>query len=187
MKIAAWTITAGLVLAGCATATDGPATSASAGASGGGGGPIAYAQLRDKDGAVKGRATARPMGDGVHIEGALEGLAPGTYAVHVHAVGVCTPPDFASAGPHWNPEGRQHGAQNPAGPHKGDLPNVTIGANGRGKVSAHVMGVTMTGGPNAMLDADGAALVVHAGVDDYRTDPTGNAGGRQACGAFSAG
>lgn len=152
-----------------------------------GGGPIAYAQLRDKDGAAKGRATARPMGDGVHITAAFENVPPGTYAVHVHTTGVCTPPDFTSAGAHWNPEGKQHGVANPAGPHKGDLANVTIGAGGNGNLSTHINGVTMTGGRNALLDADGAALVIHSGVDDNRTDPTGNAGGRMACGVFSAG
>jgi superoxide dismutase, Cu-Zn family len=148
-----------------------------------GGGPIAYADIRDKDGAARGRATARPMGDGVHVSAALENVAPGTYAFHVHSTGTCTPPDFTSAGPHWNPDGKQHGKDNPAGPHKGDLPNVTIGADGRGSVSSHIGGVTMAG----LMDADGAAVILHAGVDDYRTDPTGNAGGRAACGVFSIG
>ena len=150
------------------------------------GASVAYAQLADKDGAAKGRATARQMGDGVHVNAALENVAPGTYAVHVHATGTCTPPDFASAGPHWNPGSKQHGKDNPAGAHKGDLPNVTIGADGRGTVSSHIGGVTMTGA-NALLDSDGAAVVLHAGIDDYRTDPTGNAGGRVACGVFSTG
>jgi Cu-Zn family superoxide dismutase len=147
----------------------------------------AAAELKDKAGASKGRATAQAMGNGVHVTANLANVAPGTYAVHVHTVGNCTAPDFTSAGPHWNPEGKQHGKDNPAGPHKGDLPNVTIGADGRGTVSSHITGVTLTGGSNALLDADGAAVVLHAGVDDYRTDPTGNAGGRAACGVFAAG
>ena len=177
-------IVAALLIGGavsaCSTTMDeAPATQGAAAM----GGPIAYAQVADKAGDVKGRATARPMGDGVHVTAALENVAPGTYAVHVHSVGACTPPDFTSAGPHWNPESKQHGKDNPAGAHKGDLPNVTIGADGRGNVSSHISGVTMTG----LLDADGAALVLHAGTDDYRTDPTGNAGGRAACGVFSAG
>ena len=143
----------------------------------------ATAELKDKDGASKGRATAQAMGNGVHVTATLENVSPGTHAFHVHAVGTCTPPDFSSAGPHWNPENKQHGKENPAGAHKGDLPNVTIGADGRGTVSSHIMGVTMAG----LLDADGAAVILHAGVDDYRSDPTGNAGGRMACGVFSAG
>lgn len=151
------------------------------------GAQAATAQLVDKGGAPKGRATARPMGDGVHVTAELENVAPGPYAVHVHSVGTCTAPDFTSAGPHWNPANKQHGKDNPAGPHKGDLPNVKIGSSGRGSVSQHISGVTLAGGADAMLDADGAAIVRHAGVDDYRTDPTGNAGGRMACGPFAAG
>ncbi len=177
----------GLGLNACTTTTDG---GGAAQAPASGGGPVAYAQLKDAAGALKGRAVARPMRDGVHVDATVENMAPGTYAIHVHQDGVCAPPDFASAGPHWNPAGRQHGKDNPAGPHKGDLPNVTVGANGRGAVSMHISGVTMTGedaAPNALLDPDGAAVVLHAGVDDYRTDPSGNAGGRVACGAFSAG
>ena len=161
-------------------------TPAAQGAASAGGGTTAAAELKDKDGASKGRATARAMGDGVHVTAELVNVTPGTYAVHVHTTGTCTPPDFTSAGPHWNPESKQHGKDNPAGPHKGDLPNVTIGADGRGTVSQHISGVAMTGGTNALLDADGAAVVLHAGADDYRTDPTGNAGGRAACGVFSA-
>ncbi len=149
--------------------------------------PVAHVELMDKDGQSKGRATARPMGDGVHVTGELANVTPGTYAIHVHTTGTCTAPDFTSAGPHWNPEGKQHGKENPSGPHKGDLPNVTVGADGKAKVSAHISGVTMTGGTAALLDADGAALVLHAGVDDYKSDPTGNAGGRAACGVFKAG
>ena len=179
------TVIASALMVGACTATmdDAPAAQGGSEATGA---PIAYARLVDRDGALKGRASARQMGDGVHVTVALENVAPGTYAVHVHAKGACTPPDFTSGGPHWNPESRQHGKDNPAGPHKGDLPNVTIGADGRGNVSSHIAGVTMTGS-NALLDADGAALVLHVGSDDYRTDPTGNAGGRAACGVFSAG
>ncbi len=185
-------IVAALALGGtvnaCSAAMDAPAASGSGQAAmTAGSAPVAQAELRDKDGALKGRATARPMGDGVHVTGSLENVAPGTYAIHVHTTGMCTPPDFTSAGSHWNPEGKQHGKENPAGPHKGDLPNVTVGADGRATVSQHIMGVTMTGGDAALLDGDGAALVLHAGVDDYKTDPTGNAGGRMACGVFKAG
>lgn len=180
--IASALMVGGGVNACTATMDDAPTQGAGAAA----GAPLAAAQLADRNGAAKGRATAQAMGDGVHVTVALENVAPGTYAVHVHAIGVCTPPDFTSAGPHWNPGGKQHGKDNPAGPHKGDLPNVTIGADGRGTVSSHIDGVTLTGGSNALLDADGAAVVLHSGVDDYRTDPTGNAGGRMACGVFSA-
>src|SRR5687768_9191686 len=112
------------------------------------------------------------------------GLPHGVHGLHVHAVGRCDPPTFDSAGPHWNPAARRHGMNNPAGPHAGDLPNVTVAANG-------VLGETVTlsaaslttpaGVPGALLDADGAALVLHAQADDYLTDPSGNSGARIAC------
>lgn len=180
VAIASALLVGGGVNACSATMNDGPSAQGAAAA---GGASIAYAEIKDKDGAGKGRATARSMGDGIHVTVAFENVNPGTYAFHVHSVGTCTPPDFTSAGPHWNPDGKQHGKDNPAGPHKGDLPNVTIGADGRGSASSHISGVTMAG----LLDADGGAVILHAGVDDYRTDPTGNAGGRAACGVFSSG
>jgi len=112
------------------------------------------------------------------------GLPHGIHGVHVHGVGRCDAPDFASAGAHWNPAGRKHGANNPAGPHAGDMPNVEVAANG-------VLGTTLTlpnanlfapaGSAGALLDADGAALVIHAAADDYMTDPSGNSGARIAC------
>lgn len=112
------------------------------------------------------------------------GLPHGVHGVHIHAVGRCDPPDFASAGPHWNPAGRKHGASNRNGPHGGDLPNVEVAANG-------VLGAMVTlpnasllgppGTPGALLDADGAALMIHAMADDNMTDPSGNSGGRIAC------
>jgi Cu-Zn family superoxide dismutase len=108
-------------------------------------------------------------------------LPPGTHGAHIHAVGRCDQPDFASAGPHWNPTGRQHGRENPAGAHMGDLPNLVIGANGRGSLEFNIPGGWMRRGANPVLDADGAAFVIHAAADDHRTDPSGNSGARIAC------
>jgi len=105
------------------------------------------------------------------------GLSHGVHGVHVHAVGKCEPPDFASAGPHWNPTGKKHGMNNPAGPHSGDLPNVVVAANG-------VLGATLVlsaANMSSLIDADGAALVIHAAADDNVTDPSGNSGARIAC------
>jgi Cu-Zn family superoxide dismutase len=105
------------------------------------------------------------------------GLPHGVHGVHVHAVGKCDPPDFASAGPHWNPTGKKHGMSNPAGPHAGDLPNVVVKANG-------VLGATLVlsaASMSSLIDADGAALVIHAVADDNMTDPSGNSGARIAC------
>jgi len=118
---------------------------------------------------------------------AATGLPPGPHGAHLHAVGRCDPPDFSSAGPHWNPTNRQHGTDNPAGPHMGDMPNLTAAQDGSGTIDFTVRGATMQGGQQALLDADGAALVIHADADDYRTDPSGNSGGRIACAVIGAG
>lgn len=112
-------------------------------------------------------------------------MPPGTYGAHVHTTGRCDPPDFASAGPHWNPTGQQHGKNNPRGMHKGDLPNLMVGTDGRGSFEFTIPRASISGGAMRMLDADGAALVVHQSADDYRTDPSGNSGGRIACGVLS--
>ncbi|HEY0311032.1 MAG TPA: superoxide dismutase family protein [Allosphingosinicella sp.] len=150
--------------------------------------PSASAAIADAAVRTVARAKIRqgPNGLSVHVEAA--GLAPGTYGVHLHAVGRCEVPAFASAGPHWNPTARQHGRDNPAGSHMGDLPNLTIAADGRGTLDFDLSGAALTGpGPNVLLDADGAAIVIHAQPDDYRTDPSGNSGARIACGVLAAG
>jgi Cu-Zn family superoxide dismutase len=111
------------------------------------------------------------------------GLPHGVHGIHVHSVGRCDTPDFASAGPHWNPAGRKHGTANPAGPHAGDLPNVIAAANGTLGETVTLSGANLLGAGAAgtLLDADGAALVLHAAADDYATDPSGNSGARIAC------
>ena len=110
------------------------------------------------------------------------GLPHGVHGLHVHAVGRCDPPEFTSAGPHWNPVSRKHGMNNPEGPHAGDLPNVTVAANGVLGETVTLTGASLTAtGPDLLLDADGAALVLHAAADDYVTDPSGNSGARIAC------
>lgn len=111
------------------------------------------------------------------------GLPTGQHGAHIHAVGRCDAPGFTSAGGHWNPTQREHGHRNPQGPHKGDLGNVGVGADGRLVAALSVPGAALhPGGPNAALhDADGAALVIHARPDDERTDPSGNSGDRIAC------
>lgn len=105
------------------------------------------------------------------------GLPLGIHGIHVHAVGRCDAPTFETAGPHWNPSQRAHGFNNPAGPHAGDMPNVTIAATGVLQENVALSGASLA----ALADADGAALVIHAAADDYRTDPSGNSGGRIAC------
>jgi Cu-Zn family superoxide dismutase len=130
-------------------------------------------------GASIGAVQAEPRAAGIYLRIAAEGLSPGEHGLHLHAVGRCDGPSFESAGAHWNPSGRQHGHLNPQGPHAGDLPNLTASANGRGAIN-----FLITGG--SLADADGTSLVIHAQPDDYRTDPSGNSGGRIACAVVAA-
>lgn len=142
------------------------------------------ADVRNAGGTAVATASAAGEGGGLRVRIEAAGLAPGTYGIHVHAVGRCDPPGFDSAGPHWNPTGREHGSQNPQGPHFGDLPNLQVGTDGAGSLEFTIPGAGLTGDSGALLDGDGAALLVHAGPDDYRTDPSGNSGARIACGVF---
>jgi Cu-Zn family superoxide dismutase len=121
------------------------------------------------------RSWQTPAGLALRVEAG--GLPAGVHGIHVHAVGRCDPPDFQTAGAHWNPASKKHGSRNPLGPHAGDLPNIDVGANG-----ALAATVTLAGANLASLaDADGSALVIHAAPDDYMTDPSGNSGARIAC------
>jgi superoxide dismutase, Cu-Zn family len=144
-------------------------------------------QLLGSNGELIGTARLVQEADGTRVTATLAGLPPGSYAVHLHAIGRCEAPGFTSAGGHFNPAGRQHGSRNPAGDHAGDLPNVDVGADRRGSLDAVRPGLRLVGGTAPLVDADGAAVVVHAEPDDYLTDPTGNAGARLACGILSYG
>jgi superoxide dismutase, Cu-Zn family len=164
-----WTFFALLGLAGCA-AIDPQ-----------GGAPVA---LINASGQPIGSIRAWQTAGGVTFRIDASGLPHGIHGLHVHSVGRCDPPDFASAGPHWNPAARKHGMNNPAGPHAGDLPNVEVAANGVLGATVTLPGATLVGGVGAggaLIDADGAALVLHAQADDYVTDPSGNSGARIAC------
>jgi len=147
---------------------------------------IAVAPVLMGQGASAGVAMLIRQKDGLALRLELTGLPAGEHGLHLHTKGLCVGPDFVSAGGHLNPEHHQHGHDNPLGAHLGDLPNITAGADG---LVTSV--VPLTGAPDAliaaMFDADGVALVVHAKADDYKTDPTGNAGGRIACGVFRRG
>jgi Cu-Zn family superoxide dismutase len=148
---------------------------------------VVTADVNNAEGHAVAEARATQESDGVRIHVTASGMQPGTYGAHVHAVGRCDAPDFASAGGHWNPTEKHHGRLNPQGQHMGDLPNLTIGANGNGEVDYLIAGATLHGGEHPMLDDDGAAVVIHAGPDDYRSDPSGNSGARMACGVFAGG
>jgi superoxide dismutase, Cu-Zn family len=145
-------------------------------------GPRAAAELKDKDGKTVGRVFFRQAPDGVFVRLEVRGLAPGLHAVHIHAVAKCEGPAFTSAGDHFNPTQRKHGLKNPDGAHAGDLTNMLVAKNGFGRFESLTDAITLNAGPTSVFDADGSALVIHEGVDDYVTDPAGNAGDRVACG-----
>jgi superoxide dismutase, Cu-Zn family len=147
----------------------------------------AKAQLKDSKGKDVGTAVLTQTPAGVLIKLSLMGVPAGEHAFHIHAVGKCEPPSFESAGGHFNPGHAHHGIMAGEG-HAGDMPNLYVPANGA--LSLEVLNNKVTldkGKPNSLFDGDGSSLVIHANVDDYKSDPAGNAGARIACGAISAG
>ncbi len=144
---------------------------------------VARTTLTDVTGRSVGSAEISQTGTTLYLNASVSGQTSGEHGIHFHAVGKCEAPGFTTAGGHLNPSAHQHGSLNPAGPHLGDLPNITVAADGAGSVNVPLSGV-----PDevvvAMFDADGTALVFHAGPDDYKTDPSGNSGGRLACGVL---
>ncbi len=155
----------------------------------GGGALHASASFVDASGATVGWARLVEDGTGrVHVNIHVDGLTPGLHGVHIHAVGACAP-TFAAAGGHYNPLGHQHGLENPAGPHAGDLPNLEVNAAGVGHLDATTDRVTLSPGPATLFDttagAIGSAFIIHANPDDQVTDATnGGSGARIACGVI---
>lgn len=169
-SMAAATATA-VALAGCTTLDEVPLEA------------VGQARLNFADGRPAGAASLLRDGRGLRIVVNVAGLAPGPHGFHLHTTGKCEGPGFTSAGGHLNPGSRKHGTLAAGGAHLGDLPNLQVGPAGSGGTTEVV-----AGGPGALgaiFDADGTAVIVHANPDDYRTDPTGNAGDRVACGVFS--
>ena len=144
--------------------------------------PAANASLTDAGGRAVGSARFRQTPRGVLVQLDLRNATPGIHAVHVHAVGQCDPPSFESAGDHFEPANRQHGFLNPSGHHAGDLPNVNVPSSRELSAEFLLPDVTLDAGPRPLLDANGAAIVVHADKDDHMTDPSGESGDRLICG-----
>jgi Cu-Zn family superoxide dismutase len=143
----------------------------------------ANAVLKDAQGKEVGTATLATTPSGTLITLELTAAPPGAHAFHIHTTGKCEPPKFESAGGHFNPDDSKHGFVNEGGPHAGDMPNIHVPDNGKFTVEVLNSLVNLSG-ENALLDDDGAALVIHGDGDDYKSDPAGHAGDRIACGVI---
>ncbi len=148
-------------------------------------GPQAVAMLKTADGKSVGKAMVTQGANGLDLVLDVNGMPQGNHGIHIHSVGQCDAPSFDSAGGHWNPTNKGHGVANDAGPHMGDFVNLEVVSGGTGHLERPIDGATLEGGQNALLDADGAAFIVHAGQDDQMNDPSGNSGARLACGVFA--
>lgn len=144
----------------------------------------AKATIIDVQGRVIGSAEVKNMKDsGMRVTVKVKGLTRGDHGIHLHSIGTCEGPKFTSAGAHWNPHGKMHGLNSGDGAHAGDMPNLQISKRGNGKLVYEVADGRVKG-DFALMDEDGASLVIHAQTDDQRTDPSGNSGDRIACGVF---
>ncbi|GGA11179.1 superoxide dismutase [Blastomonas marina] len=145
---------------------------------------VGQATLSYANGAPAGTVQLLESGNRLRVTAAVVGAPEGVHGFHLHQTGTCARPDFTSAGGHLNPEGKNHGTLDPDGAHLGDLPNLIVAADGTGTIDAMLSG-DRADAIAAIFDADGTAVVLHAGADDYKTDPSGDAGSRIACGVVS--
>ncbi len=146
-------------------------------------GATASAELKNAEGKKVGEVKLRETPNGIIADLKVTGIPKGEHAFHIHEVGKCEPP-FKTAGGHYNPAGHQHGIENPKGKHVGDLPNLHVKDDGTYEVTFFIDQVSFSG-KNPLFDKDGSAFVIHAGADDYSSDPAGNAGDRIACGVVT--
>lgn len=164
-------VTAGLGLASCETINDIPTER------------LASAQLSFANGVPAGTAQVVASGERVTLGIGVTGMSPGPHGFHLHTTGDCRAPDFTSAGGHLNPLGAEHGKDNPKGSHVGDLPNLEVGASRTASTTVD-LGHDRAALMDWLFDNDGTAIVIHAGPDDYKSDPAGAAGPRIACGVL---
>jgi Cu-Zn family superoxide dismutase len=168
------TLAAALAAAGCLVVSQAQAQEQSA-----------NAVLMDPDGKEIGNVAISEVAQGLRIFTQADNLPPGVHAFHIHETGQCEPPDFESAGGHYNPTEKQHGWDNPEGHHAGDFANVHVQEGGKLAVEYFTNAVTLGEGQTTLFDEDGSAVVMHEGADDYQTDPAGAAGNRIACGVIA--
>lgn len=144
------------------------------------------AELIGANGDTIGTAEFVETPNGVMISVSAEGLPAGEHGFHIHSTGICDPAEgFKTSGGHFAPRGHQHGLMLAEGPHAGDMPNQFVSSDGELRATVFNDRVTLGAGYNSLRDDDGSALVIHAGADDYKSQPTGDAGGRLACAVIS--